>query len=482
MFVPFDNRGTVSVGAGTLAFGSSASSGGDTGHYVAASGAAVAFGGTRTIASSAVISGGGTIEVSGALSVLGNWTYNAPGQIVVANGSLTTPGAVTIGNLTLGFAGSLAGPGSVTVPAGGVLALQGSEAFGIPADNVVLSGGVRLVNKGSATMSDPTYSDSGLVFVDGAVFENAGSLALSDGTQVQSEDGTGSVINDAGATVSYTESSSGEVASVFVPFTDNGKIVVSQGTLELQGLSNLSSGVLSGGTYQVTGGTLDLSSAITTNSATIILEGTGAITSGGSNALSGLKTNTGSLVLGRSLTSTATLSNSGAVTLLAGTLQAAAYLQTAGTMTAAAGSTLKAGSAGTSAVVINGRVLTGNGTIAGKVSGTGTVSPGRAAGPLTITGTYTPASAGVLTIGVSGSTTVGTNFGRLAVSGIATLAGTLTIQTASGYLPPVGTTITILTAGQVVHTFSTVTGAQLSGEHWAVSYTATAVVLTATSG
>jgi hypothetical protein len=90
--------------------------------------------------------------------------------------------------------------------------------------------------------------------------------------------------------------------------------------------------------------------------------------------------------------------------------------------------------------------------------------------------TFAPAPTSTLTIGV------GTTPGQLSVSGAATLNGTLAIATKSGYLPAIGKKITILTAGSVSGTFSTVTGTQLTGEHWVVSYNATSVVLTATSG
>jgi len=90
--------------------------------------------------------------------------------------------------------------------------------------------------------------------------------------------------------------------------------------------------------------------------------------------------------------------------------------------------------------------------------------------------TYAPGSGSVLTIGVSKTTAL------LSASGAATLAGTLAIATQSGYLPAVGTKVTILTASSVKKTFSTVTGAQLTGEHWVVSYKATSVVLTIASG
>jgi len=60
--------------------------------------------------------------------------------------------------------------------------------------------------------------------------------------------------------------------------------------------------------------------------------------------------------------------------------------------------------------------------------------------------------------------------------------GKLDISTKSGYLPDVGTKITILTASSVSGTFASVTGTQLTGEHWVVSYGATSVTLTVANG
>jgi hypothetical protein len=99
-----------------------------------------------------------------------------------------------------------------------------------------------------------------------------------------------------------------------------------------------------------------------------------------------------------------------------------------------------------------------------------------------LSGSYAPASTGTLSIAVGGTTAVGTGYGQLAASGPATLSGTLAIHTASGVLPALGTAITLRKASSVTGTFSSVTGTQLSGERWVVSYTTTSVVLTIVSG
>jgi hypothetical protein len=93
---------------------------------------------------------------------------------------------------------------------------------------------------------------------------------------------------------------------------------------------------------------------------------------------------------------------------------------------------------------------------------------------LTLTGTTTLGSSSTLGIGVSSQ-----GNGEVAMSGTALLAGNLAIDNASGYTPPAGTTDTVVGAGTLEGTFSSVSGTQLSGEQWNVGYTSTSVTLTA---
>ena len=147
--------------------------------------------------------------------------------------------------------------------------------------------------------------------------------------------------------------------------------------------------------------------------------------------------------------------------------------QTAGTTTVHAGSTLKSANA-TATVLVNGGVLTGDGTVLGNVSGTGAVTPGNNnTGTLTVTGTYSSAPSGTLI--VNGGTT------QLTATGAATLGGTLQLNTANG-VPALGTTVTVLTASSVTGTFATVANQDLPsvGGYWAINYTATSVTATVT--
>ncbi len=80
-------------------------------------------------------------------------------------------------------------------------------------------------------------------------------------------------------------------------------------------------------------------------------------------------------------------------------------------------------------------MLSGTGKINGNVTNRGTIRPGGtgAAGTLTVTGNYTQTSTGVLDIELGG-TAAGT-YDQLNVSGIATLAGSLTVSLINGFNP-----------------------------------------------
>ena len=195
--------------------------------------------------------------------------------------------------------------------------------------NSGLAGGVRLVNKGSMEVQT---ANNGELLSGGSVLENAGTLTLDDNADLQPGDSNTAdkVVNDAGATISYSGSSSSADAVIGLPLTDSGTINARRGTLTIGSLSNLSSGVLTGGSYEATGGTLALPGSIKANAATIVVGSTGGITAGGSGALTGLTTNTGSLTLSRSLSTTAALSNTGHLTVTAGVLMVRSFAQTAG--------------------------------------------------------------------------------------------------------------------------------------------------------
>ncbi|HTU29617.1 MAG TPA: IPT/TIG domain-containing protein [Solirubrobacteraceae bacterium] len=393
--VPLANQGTVNAQEGTLVIGDG---GTDTGAYTTGSSGNLQFAGARTETAGASISGNGSVDITGTLTLAANASLtvyylqvdgtleaqtgsNLPGAdlALTVNGTLDLDSGENLTAQSFTSDGQLNGPATLTVSGTSILRYLslGPSTAG------------KLILQGTTTQSGD------LVLNNGAELENQGTLEVSDGTDFTSDDNSSGLLqNDTGATIAYAGSTSGQNATIDTPFTNNGTVDAVLGILNLDKLSNLSGGTLTGGTYETDGGRLSLPAAVTTNAATIVDDGSSAIVTGGNDAVAGLATNSGTLDVTRSLP---------------------------------------------------------------------------LSGPFTTSGT--------LTLPISGTDT-GSTYGQLTVSGSTTLGGTLQIQTASGYTPPVGTTFTILKAGSISGTFATVTGAQLTGESYSVSYKTTSVTLT----
>lgn len=107
----------------------------------------------------------------------------------------------------------------------------------------------------------------------------------------------------------------------------------------------------------------------------------------------------------------------------------------------------------------------------------GILSPGTSPALVPLTGTYTQLAGGTLHMELGG-TDVGTSYDRLAVTGNATLNGTLSAEWINGYTPSYGERFRILTAASISGTFSaTPLPALPTGLQWAVHYHATGVEL-----
>jgi hypothetical protein len=158
--------------------------------------------------------------------------------------------------------------------------------------------------------------------------------------------------------------------------------------------------------------------------------------------------------------------NNGTVSVQSGTFDmAGTYKQLAGTTSVAAGAALISSFDGH--INILGGVLTGNGSVGtstslANVTNSGVVAPGSPLGTLTIFGTYTQTIAGILSIGVGG-TTASTQYDRLAVTGAVTLNGTLTMGLANGFTPAIGNIFVVVTFASRTGTFANVTGSAIPG-------------------
>jgi len=85
----------------------------------------------------------------------------------------------------------------------------------------------------------------------------------------------------------------------------------------------------------------------------------------------------------------------------------------------------------------------------------GIVSPGASPGMLTITGNYTQGASGVLEMQIGGLV-AGTDYDQLRVGGTTSLAGTLNTALINGFVPPTGSTFTLVqSTGAVTGTFTT---------------------------
>jgi len=222
--------------------------------------------------------------------------------------------------------------------------------------------------------------------------------------------------------------------------------------------ANYSAGTLTGGTWEVSnGGTLILGNIITTNAATLELSGANSGINEGAGTtsdLANLTTNTagGSFTVANGYTFTApgAFSNAGAVTVGSGgtfTVGTSDYTQLQGTTTV--DGTLSAAN-----VNLNGGTLNGTGTIEANVIDAATVSPGDQPGTLTIQGNYTQTAAGALDIAIDGTS----QYGQLAITGAATLAGTLNVSLENGFMPSNGNSFQVLVFKQLSGTFTVING------------------------
>jgi hypothetical protein len=147
------------------------------------------------------------------------------------------------------------------------------------------------------------------------------------------------------------------------------------------------------------------------------------------------------------------------------------------TLTVNSGNTLTV-----SGTLTNNGTIKGNGTIANaSFINTGLIAPGNSPGLLSLTGNYTNTN-GTLAIELAGTGVAGTNYDQFAVSGSATLGGTLNLSLISGYTPVPNDQFTIMTYGSKSGTFTTTNLPVISPNTWNISYNASNIVLSVVAG
>jgi hypothetical protein len=217
------------------------------------------------------------------------------------------------------------------------------------------------------------------------------------------------------------------------PETIGGTGVVLFGFHNADSLQNTSTGTLTfGPSIAIVGG---LNSAIDSPNAPVVNQGTIVQdTPGGVLAVASPDpfSNAGNVMVGRGgtvSTGTALYIQSGGTTTVDGILQAAT-------------------------INLNGGSLNGTGMMQGNVVNAALIVPGDPFGTLIVQGNYTQTATGVLLIQIAGTS----QHGQLAITGSATLAGTLEVSLLGNYIPVAGTNFQILTFADYSGSFTTELG------------------------
>jgi hypothetical protein len=272
-----------------------------------------------------------------------------------------------------------------------------------PADNP-LTGGTLALDGGTG----PLYLSAGVI--DGGTITTRGTDDLVATNASYNSDYSNS-IDLAASTASYTYAFSN-------PFPIGGGTLDSvtlDGNLDMQSIPAATATVLDGltlnGVLALTGpgAALDFGSGGFSNAGTVVI-GNGAVVSVG----------------------TADYTQSGGSTTVDGTLVAAN-------------------------VYLDGGVLNGAGTIQANVVNAALIEPGDPFGTLTVQGNYTQTATGVLLIQIAGPK----QYGQLAVTGSATLDGTLQVSLLDNYVPAAGTSFQILAFADYSGGFATEVGLAL---------------------
>ena len=289
--------------------------------------------------------GGGTLSLGGSVSNLGG-IVEADGGTVLLNGGTITDGALVGTSATgTGSGSEINVQGNSTLSAVAVTLASGSNLLVFNNSTLALAGGSTITNNGTITVNNSDNAANTGVTIDGAVdLAGSGSIVLNampghinTGQITDSASGAGNLTQESGHTILGT----GQIT--VNTFTNNGTVnadsngnmlrlagtgiytntglmeATGGGTLDISTLTNYSNGILTGGTYDVvSGGTIVLPGAVTTNAATITISGATANFSG----LSALTANTGTLNLlnGASLSMAGGLTNSGKINLDPSTL------------------------------------------------------------------------------------------------------------------------------------------------------------------
>ncbi len=398
-FASLSGSGAVKLGANSITLNNAAD---DFGGVISGSGGLTVSGGTQILSGTNTYTGG-TSVTSGATLQLGD---GATGGTVIGNvavGATSTLAFDYSGSTT--FSAAISGAGSVS-QVGGTVVLTANNSYG--GGTTLASGGtLQIGNGGTSGSITGNVADGGTLAFDrsdtvnfgGAISGTGGVSQLGTGTLILSgaNSYTGTTTIASGATLRLA---SGNSLATSSNVADNGLFDVSA-TPSPQISSLSGSGVVSLGAQalQITNGSGSFSG---------VISGTGGVSlAGGTQTLAGTST------------------YSGPTTINGGTL-------------AVTGSIVKS-----SGVAVNsGGTLSGTGTVSGvTVASGGTIAPGSSGtGTLNVNGSVSFAGGSNLLINTSSAASP-----LLAVSGSASLGGTISVASTDGTYQ-LGQKMTVLTA------------------------------------
>jgi autotransporter-associated beta strand protein len=424
-------------------------------------------GSTATLALTKV--GTGTLTLTGTNTYTGGTTING-GTLQLGNGGTT--GSI-VGNVidnsilaldrsdVFTFGGLISGTGSVEQIGTGTTVLTADNAY--RGGTTISAGTLQLGNGGTSGSIVGNVTDNGTLAFDrsdiltfsGVISGTGGVEQIGTGTTILTADNTyvgGTTIN--GGTLQL--GNGGTAGSIAGNVINNGILAFDHS--DAFTFAGTISGT--GGIQQIGAGTTVLTGNNTYRGGTTISAGTLQLGNGGTTgSIVGNVTDNGTLAFDRSdiLTFSGVISGTGGVEQIGtGTTVLTATNTYTGQTTVDDGSLIVDGSIAGTQVVVNPRgLLGGSGLISANVLNSGIISAGNPTGTLTVSGNYTQRSNGTLRIQVGG--TAAGQFGLLAISGHATLSGTLQIVPINGFQLAVGNKLTFLTAtGGVSGNFSTI--------------------------
>lgn len=475
----FINNGTGAASIGTVYIPFPAYSGTIQGNAISLTAANVegplAINSVITGAGSLTKTGAGSLTLSGANTYLGGTIINGGTVSVGSDGNLgDAAGALTFGGGTLLTTNSFTSNRSVTLNAGG-------GTFNTSGNSLTLSGnmsGVGALTKVGAG----TLTLSGTNNYSGGTTVTAGILQ-GDTTSLQGPVANNSqVVFNQGVAGAYTGNMTGTGSLTKIGL---GTLILS-GTNNYTGGTTVTAGILQGNTTSLQGSitnnslvTFDQSingayTGVMTGAGSLTKSGAGTLVVAGSNTYSGGTTVSGGVLQGTATSLQGNILNNASVVFdQAGNGTYAGVMSGTGSLAKLGIGTLYLNGANTytggtnitgGALSVNGSILgpvnigtagilKGSGSINGSVTNSGMLAPGNSIGTTTINGNYTHNAGAVYQVEANAAGQAD----KLNVTGTATLNGGTVAVLAENGRYRMKTDYTILSAGSVQGSFSSVT-------------------------